>query len=669
MDDKADYSRHSNLRKDDQVGLMDIMSCFDEMKPSLSSSSVNAFVDRSVALRGGGGGEKGFRIWNEHSSVLSTVIMAPALSNSPQYCGAENKHLCEKVEEEYLYECSACFWDASLHNESETLRGYIQVFLYHGLTRRVFRLRCRANRSPRIGAGMKTLWEVDELSPLKWESAVNLLSVCPVKMKTDSCVTVAPVLNAVLMGAVTEKRESFELWTVGSTNIACEVFCELVTCSVIDEKPTNVFVEAPDVDEIVSEFFLNVPTVVTLVGILPCSSIVGFIAVLTVVVNAVVACFDSFLSSDILLGTESNENLPTLPTNVNLLALLPEAFVKIDLGLGCSQHVHLIRLTSFLVIQTSHSHLDVVSWAGSNFKPESTGAEALKLEIATLINTCISIERALEKRRKMSANIQTEQDLTEAEKFHRIIHDIYTNPRPHEDKKDNSNHPSYRKFKLPYHVQCAIRYENAKRAYEDQFQREINKLIALQSSGYEAARMNSSSDSILTNRQIYGLPLSLRLRSGAARRKPALKWANSTSSQRKNLLEGSIASSYSAADSEIDWNAKKGPVSEDYKNLHLSFRNFDSNDNSIDSSYTNALAYYARGHESNPPVVIEKAILPRGTNIGFKGSKTLRALNDSSFFEILDKSMPLDPNNCCACTSCDSICVTLACNSLVACST
>lgn len=40
------------------------------------------------------------------------------------------------------------------------------------------------------------------------------------------------------------------------------------------------------------------------------------------------------------------------------------------------------------------------------------------------------------------------------------------------------------------HVQCAHRYETAKRAYEDQFQREINKLIALQSTGYEAARMN-----------------------------------------------------------------------------------------------------------------------------------------------------------------------------------
>uniref|UniRef100_A0A1B0FQM1 Uncharacterized protein n=1 Tax=Glossina morsitans morsitans TaxID=37546 RepID=A0A1B0FQM1_GLOMM len=172
----------------------------------------------------------------------------------------------------------------------------------------------------------------------------------------------------------------------------------------------------------------------------------------------------------------------------------------------------------------------------------------------------------------MSINIQTEQDLTEAEKFHRIIHDIYTNPRPHEDKKDNSNHPSYRKFKLPYHVQCAHRYETAKRAYEDQFQREINKLIALQSTGYEAARMN-------------------RLGSGAARRKPALKWTNSTSSQHKHLLEGSISSSYSAADSDIDWNAKKGAVSGDYKNLDFSFRNFDSNDNSIDSSYTNALAY------------------------------------------------------------------------------
>uniref|UniRef100_A0A1A9VW90 Uncharacterized protein n=1 Tax=Glossina austeni TaxID=7395 RepID=A0A1A9VW90_GLOAU len=181
----------------------------------------------------------------------------------------------------------------------------------------------------------------------------------------------------------------------------------------------------------------------------------------------------------------------------------------------------------------------------------------------------------------MSTTIQTEQDLTEAEKFHCIIHDIYTNARPHEDKKDNSNHPSYRKFKLPYHVQCAHRYEIAKRTYEDQFQREIDKLIALQSSGYEAARMNSSSD-----RQIYGLPLSLRLRSGLAQRKP-----KSTSSQRKNLLEGSMYSSYSAADSDIDWNAKKGAVSEDYNNLHLSFRNFDSNDNSIDGSYTNALGY------------------------------------------------------------------------------
>ncbi|KAL9895597.1 uncharacterized protein ACN2A1_006308 [Glossina fuscipes fuscipes] len=90
----------------------------------------------------------------------------------------------------------------------------------------------------------------------------------------------------------------------------------------------------------------------------------------------------------------------------------------------------------------------------------------------------------------MSGNIQSEQDLTEAGKFYCIIHDIYTNPRPHEDKKDNSNHPSYRKIKLPYYVQCANRYENSKRAYENQFQREINKLIALQSTGYEAARMN-----------------------------------------------------------------------------------------------------------------------------------------------------------------------------------
>uniref|UniRef100_A0A1B0BD73 Uncharacterized protein n=1 Tax=Glossina palpalis gambiensis TaxID=67801 RepID=A0A1B0BD73_9MUSC len=191
----------------------------------------------------------------------------------------------------------------------------------------------------------------------------------------------------------------------------------------------------------------------------------------------------------------------------------------------------------------------------------------------------------------MSGNIQSEQDLTEAGKFYCIIHDIYTNPRPHEDKKDNSNHPSYRKIKLPYYVQCANRYENAKRAYENQFQREINKLIALQSTGYEAARMNSSSDSIVTNRQIYGLPLSHRLRSGGPRRKPALTWAKSTNSQRKNLLGESLSSSYSAADSNIDWNAKKGAVSEDYKSLHLGFKNFDSNDNSIDSSYTNTLAY------------------------------------------------------------------------------
>uniref|UniRef100_A0A034WQ90 Uncharacterized protein n=1 Tax=Bactrocera dorsalis TaxID=27457 RepID=A0A034WQ90_BACDO len=71
-----------------------------------------------------------------------------------------------------------------------------------------------------------------------------------------------------------------------------------------------------------------------------------------------------------------------------------------------------------------------------------------------------------------------------------LYEEICKDRKKKEDWRDDSRHPSYRNFTVPYHFKCRDRYHKTKKEYEEQFQREISLLMNNLNTAYEAARFN-----------------------------------------------------------------------------------------------------------------------------------------------------------------------------------
>ncbi|XP_028901516.1 uncharacterized protein LOC105220201 isoform X2 [Zeugodacus cucurbitae] len=71
-----------------------------------------------------------------------------------------------------------------------------------------------------------------------------------------------------------------------------------------------------------------------------------------------------------------------------------------------------------------------------------------------------------------------------------LYEEIFKDRKKKEDWRDDSRHPSYTNFTVPYHFKCRDRYHESKKEYEEQFQHEINQLMNNLNTAYEAARFN-----------------------------------------------------------------------------------------------------------------------------------------------------------------------------------
>ncbi|XP_004518369.1 uncharacterized protein LOC101459879 [Ceratitis capitata] len=74
--------------------------------------------------------------------------------------------------------------------------------------------------------------------------------------------------------------------------------------------------------------------------------------------------------------------------------------------------------------------------------------------------------------------------------FELLYKEICLDRKKKEDWRDDSRHPSYTNFVVPYHFKCRDRYHNTKKEYEEQFQHEINQLMNNLNTAYEVARFN-----------------------------------------------------------------------------------------------------------------------------------------------------------------------------------